>query len=127
MSPKAKKILGWVLASLLALLAIGSGFGKLTATPASEMGVMFTAMGFYDLRMLIGGIEILCAVLLLIPRTSTIGVWMSGGYWGGAIATDLTHGHSPVAPIIILAILGLVALVRNPEMFTRLLGKEPVA
>lgn len=124
MSPKVKKIIGWVLAGLLTLVAVGSALGKFTADPSSEMGKQFAAAGIYDVRFMIGAIEILCAVMLLIPRTSTIGVVMSAGYWGGAIATHLTHGEAPGPALIFLVLVGLIALLRNPELFTRILGKD---
>jgi uncharacterized membrane protein len=123
MSPKAKKIIGWVLAGMLALVATGSAFGKFTADPSSEMGQQFIKMGLFDIRFIIGGIELLCAILLLIPRTSTIGLVMFVGYWGGAIATHLSHGEGPGAPLAFLVLTGLIAIVRNPELLSRLLGK----
>jgi hypothetical protein len=124
MSPKAKKIIGWVLAGLMALMAIASAFGKFTADPSNEMGQLYVNMGVYDNRFLIGSLEIFCAVMLLIPRTSTIGVVLSAGYWGGAAATDLTHGQFPGVVLVFWVVLGLIALLRNPELFTRLRGKE---
>ena len=57
---------------------------------------------------------------------STIGVLLSAGYWGGAMATDLTHGQFPAPVLVILLIFGLATIFRNPELFARLLGK-PVA
>ena len=123
MSPKAKKITGWVLVSLLSLLMIGSAMGKFTADPATEMGQQFAKMGVWDNRFLIGGLEMLCAILLLIPRTSTIGVLLTAGYWGGATATEITHSAFQPIVLILMAMLGLVALLRNPELFQRILGK----
>jgi DoxX-like family len=124
MSPKAKKILGWVFAGMLTVMAVGSSLGKFMATPESEMGAMFTMMGFYDIRFLIGSLELICAILFIIPRTSTLGVLLSAGYWGGAVATDLTHAHTPVPALAAIVLLGLAAIFRNPELFTRLLGGE---
>lgn len=61
--------------------------------------------------------------MLILPRTSTIGVVLSGGYWGGAMATDLSHGQFPAPVLVAMLLLGLVALFRNPELFQRLQGK----
>ena len=124
MSPKAKKIIGWILAGMLALVATGSALGKFTADPSTEMGQQFIKSGLFDIRFILGGIELLCAVLLIIPRTSTIGLVMFVGYWGGAIATHLSHGESAAAPLVLLVITGLIAIVRNPELLSRVLGKE---
>lgn len=127
MSAKTKNIIGWILTGLLALVMIGSAFGKFTATPESEMGQMFAANGFYDVRFLIGSLEMACAILMLIPRTSTVGMVLAGGYWGGAIATHLSHGESPAPVLAFVALMVVIALLRNPELFARLLGKETKA
>ena len=123
MSPKTKKILGWVFLGLLTFMALGSAMGKITATPDSEMGQQFIKIGIFDNRFLFAGLEIFCAVMLILPRTSTIGVVLSGGYWGGAMATDLSHGQFPAPVLVAMLLLGLVALFRNPELFQRLQGK----
>lgn len=127
MSPKVKKILGWVFAGLLTTMAIFSGFGKFMAAPDNDMGALATTLGFYDIRFLIGSLEIVSAILFIIPRTSTIGILLSAGYWGGAVATDLTHAHTPGPALMAIALLGLASIFRNPELFQRLLGKEVTA
>jgi hypothetical protein len=127
MSAKTKNIIGWILTGLLTLVMIGSAFGKFTATPDSEMGLMFIANGIYDARFLIGSLEVLCAILMLIPRTSTVGMVLAGGYWGGAIATHISHGQSPATVLVFVALMVVIALLRNPELFSRLLGKETKA
>jgi putative oxidoreductase len=123
MSPKTKKIIGWVLVGLFTFFALGSAAGKLMAAPGTEMAAIAVKMGFFEVRFLIAGLEILAAVALLIPRTSTIGVVLSAGYWGGAAATDITHGQFPGPVLVAMLLLGLVALFRNPELFHRILGK----
>jgi hypothetical protein len=124
MSPKTKKILGWVFLGLLTFMALGSAIGKITATPDSEMGKEFIAMGFFDSRFFIASLEIFCAILLLIPRLSTIGVAVSAGYWGGAYAIHVAHADYFPAPVFVaMLLLGLVAIFRHPELFQRLQGK----
>ena len=123
MSPKVKKILGWVFAGLVFAFMAMSGMGKIFATPESEMGVLFKTIGIWDIKVAIGILEILVGLLVLIPRVSTIGMVLAAGYWGGAIATDLTHGNPPYAILIPSVLLLLAALIRNPELFTRLMGK----
>jgi hypothetical protein len=61
--------------------------------------------------------------LLLIPRTSTGGLMLAIGYWGGAVATDLSHGGSPVAALVALGLLAVVAFLRNSEVMARFMGK----
>jgi hypothetical protein len=124
MSPTLKKILGWIAVGLVALLAFASGAGKIFASPENEMGQKFIAAGIYDLRFLFAFLEIGSALLLVIPRTSTIGVVLTAGYFGGALAIELTHGEPPIPALVALTLVGLSALLRNPEFFTRIQGKQ---
>jgi hypothetical protein len=121
MSPS--KIAGWVAAILVAALMILSGFGKITAGADSPMAPQFQALGIWEMRQPIGIMEVLIAILLLIPRTSTGGLMLAIGYWGGAVATDLSHGGSPVAALVALGLLAVVAFLRNSEVMARFMGK----
>lgn len=116
-------IIGWVVAGLLALLMIGSGFGKITAGDTSPMREMFTQLGIWNMRVPLGIVEIVAALALLIPRTSTGGLLLSIGYWGGALATDLSHGGAPIAAIVALVLLTVLAFTRNREVMARFLGQ----
>jgi hypothetical protein len=40
------------------------------------------------------GVEFLCALLYVIPRTAVLGAILFTGYFGGAVATHLTAGES---------------------------------
>lgn len=117
------KIAGWVAAILVAALMILSGFGKITAGADSPMAPQFQTLGIWEMRQPIGIMEVLIAILLLIPRTSTGGLMLAIGYWGGAVATDLSHGVSPVAALVALGLLAIVAFLRNSEVMARFLGK----
>ncbi len=120
---KASKIIGWVAAGVLALLMLASGFGKITATDASPMAETFKTLGFWHLRVPLGVLEIVIAALLLIPRTSTGGLMLATGYWGGALATELTNGQPPVPSIAALALILVLSIFRNPEVLARFLGR----
>jgi hypothetical protein len=116
-------IVGWVAAVLVALLMIASGFGKVTAGEGSPMQAAFTQMGIWNMRQPIGIMEIVIAIVLLIPRLSTGGLLLAIGYWGGALATDLSHGGAPVAALVALVLLAVVAFTRNREVLSRALGQ----
>jgi hypothetical protein len=117
------KIVGWVAAVLLAVLMIGSGFGKIVAGADSPMAPQFQALGIWEIRQPLGIVEVIIAVLLLIPRMSTGGLLLAIGYWGGALATDLSHAGSPVVPLVALTLLAVIAILRNSEVMARFLGK----
>jgi uncharacterized membrane protein YphA (DoxX/SURF4 family) len=118
----ANKIIYWVLTALVAFIFVGSAIGKFTANPeALKMGASFglNAQAFTTL----GIIEIVAAILFVIPRTGVLGTLLLAAYMGGAIATHLEHGLPFVAQCVIQAFIWIVAVYRFPELRSRILGK----
>ena len=55
--------------------------------------VTFTQLGYpLNLSRTLGVVELACAALYLMPRTSVLGAVLLTGYLGGAIATQLRVG-----------------------------------
>jgi hypothetical protein len=97
------------------LALIGSGLAKLAHVPkvVTQMG----AFGFDGNRlMLIAVIEIVSAALFLVPITRSIGLLLVSAYMGGAIATHIGHGQSPIQPAFLLTLIWLVAWLRHPQI-----------
>jgi TRAP-type C4-dicarboxylate transport system permease small subunit len=121
MNSKTKKIVDWVLGGLIAAFFLFSAYGKLTAT--EEMINMSSTMGISASTMkTLAIIEILSAILFLIPRTGVLGTLLLAAYMGGAIATHLEHGQSFTMQCIIQAIIWIVAVIRFPELRSRMFG-----
>ena len=122
MSTKTINIINWLLAALVAFIFIGSAFSKLTANAdalkmAENFGISaktFTILGI---------VEIISVVLFLIPRTAVLGTLLLVAYMGGAIATHVQHNQPIMAPILIAAFVWIVAVIRLPELRSRLFGK----
>ncbi len=102
------RIAGIVCTSVAALfLAIDTILKVLRLDPAVE-GT--TSLGYpADSVLWIGGIEMMCLVLYLVPRTTVLGALLMTGYLGGAVATHvriasplLTHTLFPVYVALIL-------------------------
>ena len=68
----------------------------------------------------LGVMELVIAVLFLIPRTSTVGFVLMVGYFGGVLATLLTHGQDATFIYIVLALLTVSGYFRNPELLQRI-------
>lgn len=122
MSTKTKNIINWVLAGLVGFIFLGSAYGKLSGGAdgikmAESFGI--SASNFT----LIGIVELVSIVLFLIPRTAILGTLLLAAYMGGAIATHLEHGESIVAPACIAAFVWVVAIIRFPELLSRITGK----
>ncbi len=119
-----KKLITWGLTGLVGILFLGSGAAKLMMVEGSKEAADTLKMGI-ELSTLksIAVIEIICAVLFLIPRTGVLGFGLLTAYMGGAIATHLTHGLPVLAPCVILGFVWITTLVRFPEVGQRLFAK----
>ncbi len=119
-----KKLITWGLTGLVGILFLGSGAAKLMMVEGSKEAADTLKMGI-ELSTLksIAVIEILCAVLFLIPRTGVLGFGLLTAYMGGAIATHLTHNEPVLAPCVILGFVWITTLVRFPEVGQRLFAK----
>lgn len=131
MTTRTRSIIGWTPAVLVGLfLIVASAAPKLfMGYEGSSLQPFTTELGLWDIILWIGLLELACAVLFLIPRTSTVGVVLMTGLLGGAMATGFTHpeveGIWPWFPLVILGLVALSAYFRSPELLSRLL-KRPV-
>src|SRR5262249_43432291 len=99
------KIVGLVLHGLIGAVMILAGsfklFGTIPPEAQEKLGPMAGQVP------LIGYGEILTAVLLLIPRTSSLGILLTSAFWGGAICLHMHMGDS-YAPVAVLLVLSWV-------------------
>jgi hypothetical protein len=114
-SEKTKRIIYWVLTSLISMVFLGSAAGKLSG---SEEALKMAGSFGLDAKTftMIGVLELSCLLLFIIPRTGVIGTLLLAAYMGGAIATHLQHGVSIVGPCVIQGLMFLVAFYRFPEL-----------
>jgi uncharacterized membrane protein YphA (DoxX/SURF4 family) len=122
-------ILGWTSAILVAALNVFAGVSKfLPVAPDSPQSAMMQSMGITpNIAHVLGVVELVSAVLFLIPRTSTIGFVLLVGYMSGVTATLITHSQDATIGFIALALLTVSAFVRNPELRSRLAGRPVLA
>lgn len=112
MNSKTKKITAWVLAGLLTALFLFSAAGKLFLQP-EQMEQMKLA----DWRIIIALGEIVSALLFLFPKTNKYGTLLLSSYMGGAIIIHMTGAMSIMMPSVVLVLVWVVLLLRNPEFF----------
>lgn len=112
-----QKWIGWILSWLLAFFLIGpSAMGKFVSWEGKED--MLAKMGFTTDQMVkIGILEVLIAILFLIPRTSFIAAILLTGYLGGATVTHLRVGDPNVFAIIIGVVMWVALGLRQPAIF----------
>ena len=99
-----------------------AGFFKLSGDP--RMVGLFDAIGVGQwFRYLTGSLEVLGAVLLLIPRLSGLGALLLVGVMLGAVATHLfVLGGSPLTAVIVLIVTGVIAWGRRKRTMNILAG-----
>ncbi len=111
---KSKLIASWVIAVVLALAFFGFGMLKLTSQPM--MVANFAGWGFPSWFLYVtGSIEVISAVLLLIPRTALVGAALLVCTMIGALVTHLTHGQAAMigAPGVLLVLLLALVWLRG--------------
>jgi len=106
-----------VLSFLLAALFLMSGGSKLAGAEQHVKG--FAHWGYPDwFRLVIGAIEIVAAILLLIPRLAFFGASALIVVMAGATYTHLVRatgeGAMAAMTVVLLALLVLVAFARKP-------------
>lgn len=123
---KTRNIIGWVLTIIIVGFFI-MGF-VMSATSGEKGAKMAAEMGIdKHTGMLVGVLELLSAILFLIPRTGVLGSMLMAAYLGGAIATHIEHASSPTMAVVFECLVFITAFIRFPEMTHRLLGRTPAS
>lgn len=121
------KIGGLVLHVLIAALMILASLGKVTGTPPPEVVESLRKAGLEGQIRMIGFGELITAVLLIVPWTSSLGVLLASAFWGGAICTHMGLGDSYVMQSVLLVLTWVGAYLRLPAMFSSFTGSKGVA
>lgn len=86
--PLPLTILTWVAQVVVAVILAQTLFFKFTYAPETQY--IFESRGGRPAATVVGLAELVCVVLILIPRTAAVGAGLSLLVIGGAIATHLT-------------------------------------
>lgn len=128
---KVSSIVGWICVSLVAAFTLFSSVMNMLPMDGNQAAIdMSTRLGVMEILFVLGVLKIALVVLYVMPRTSTVGFVLMTAYYAGALATNVTHGFTPVeySPIVVtLVVMTLGAYFRNPELLWRLKGKPVVA
>lgn len=116
------KIAGWVLSAILAAFFIfGSASGKFTDWEGKAEMLEHLGMS-NDVLFRIGVVEVVCAILFLIPQTAFLGAILLTGYLGGAVATHVRLGDSFLVPVVIGIVVWVSLGLRNQTIFRLAFG-----
>jgi hypothetical protein len=78
--------------------------------------------GLGEQARLIGLGAVLSALLLLIPRTASLGILLTSSFWGGAICIHLAHGEPYLLQAVLLVLSWMGAYLRDPATLGRFSG-----
>ena len=117
------KTTGLVLHILIGGLLIFTGSQKVLGSVPPEALVGY---GLGEQARLIGAGALLTALLLLIPRTSSLGVLLTSAFWGGAICTHMAHGEPYLFQAVMLVLSWAGAYLRNPATLSSFSGSLAV-
>jgi hypothetical protein len=121
-------IVGWVLHGLVggSMFLAGSAkiFGLFPPDQVATMGLSVPIQ-------VIGTGELVSAILLLVPRTASLGVLLTSGFWGGAISLHISKGEPFVLQSVFLLLTWVGAYLRVPGTFASFavssLTERPIA
>ena len=112
----AKEIVAWLLALWLCWIFFRAGIDKFD--DASGWSRAFRGWGFSVwFRVLIGVLEVIAALLLLVPRTVAYGTILSAVVMIGAAATQLLHPRPHPAAYMMLTLATVLFFLRRKERF----------
>jgi DoxX-like family len=123
-----KMVGGWVLHGLIAGVMILAGSAKVLGFfPPEEVAKLGLSLPIQ----VIGVGELASGILLLVPRTASLGVLLASGFWGGAICLHMSKGEPFVVQSVLLLLTWLGAYLRVPGTFASFavssLAERPIA
>jgi hypothetical protein len=101
----------WTPALLIAL----SGALKLSGNP--KIVETMAALGVGRHLRLLGVMEVAFAALFVVPATMKLGFLLASCYFGGAIATELSHDALKANAFVPIVLLWVGAFVRDRSIF----------
>jgi hypothetical protein len=128
MNPQNKwlKVTGIVLNVLIAAFILFAGSMKVFFS-SPEMIEQVNKIGLGDRLQLIGWGEIITAILLVLPWTSSLGALMTSGFWGGVICINMAQHKDDLVILgsVLLALTWLGSYLRGsvPLVWKCRLGK----
>jgi putative oxidoreductase len=106
----------WVVRGLLALAFVAAGGAKLYGVPMLVEEFQHIGLGQW-FRYVTGGLEIMGAILLLLPQKAALGALLLICIMIGAVITHLfVIGGSPVPAIVLLALNAVVAYAERGQI-----------
>ena len=119
LTPKWMFWTGWVCTALVVFGLLFSAAIKFVGP--EDMVKEFQRLGWPDrLAFGLGVVELVCAIVYLIPQTSVLGAILVTGYLGGATATHVRIDDNFIPPIVMGVLVWLGLFFRDARLRTLL-------
>ena len=116
MTNKTRKTITIINTSIVTLMLGGGAIAKIIKV--EKVVEDFTKLGVGDYVQILGITELILLALLLNSKTMRYGYLLLCGYFGGAIATHISHGDNPLMPIVPLIFVTLSVVLRDRKFFS---------
>jgi hypothetical protein len=120
MKSKTKTITVYGLSGFIAVIIGLTATLKLASHP--QIVTIYAGLGLSDYLPMLGLSELTFVVLFLWKRTMKVGFLLLTGYFGGAMAVEISHQSLFVLPAAILCMIWVVAFLRDPFIFKSTIG-----
>jgi hypothetical protein len=115
MTNKTKRVIVIINSAIVSLMVGGGAIAKIIK--AEKITDDFTKLGVNAYTQMLGVLEITLLILLFYPRTMRIGFFLLCSYFGGAIATQLSHNGMFLLPVVPLFFIWLNVFLRDRYLF----------
>ncbi len=115
----AKKVYVWTVSAVVAFIILGAGIPKIFGS--EDWSRSFELWGYPSwFRIVVGWMEVLGAILLVIPRTSLISAGVLTVMMAGATYTQLVYGSTlaTVLPLVLGLLMASIMWIRWPHPST---------
>jgi hypothetical protein len=125
MKSKAKIVLTRALLGMVTLIIVAGAIMKLIGLP--QLVEIYSKIGLLQYLKILGIVELVFVALFLWRPTMKIGFLLLTGYFGGAMAVELSHGTFFIAPGTILSLVWMAAYLRDVSLFSSLPKRAEIA
>lgn len=124
---KAGGIAGFVIHLLLGALLIMGGAFKLSGQLPPEAVEQNKQRGLSEELTMIAVGEIVIAILLVLPWTSSLGTLLVSAFFGGTICFHMQYNEPYIFQSVLLILTWVGAALRYPNLFDSFLSKPPAS
>lgn len=105
----------WIAIGLPALTMLGPGITKVAGVERVVKGLTVLGVGSHVAQ--IGVLQVVIAILYLLPVTRNIGFFLTCSYLGGAILAHLSHDQAITVPAVALTLFWVATFLTKPDLF----------